>query len=520
MTIDSQKQARDASFLTIGQILSALSEAIIPIVLVRFLSFNEVGILSTVLLIYTIIAPVLTSAFPSILMYYMPTCQPAQRKGIVVKVAQLLLLLGFAGGSVLFSLGLVAVLFPLWLSGVTDHVVGGVSAIGPSGLKYLMLLALLPIGDFPARILPNLLIIENRPGTAAVVGIVKSVGTLIFIIIPTLLDLSLWAIIGSYTLFGLGYVTILLHYLRSLYPEVMEQPPSGLPTTRQIFRFALPLGITETVMMLYNKVDQLLVATAFTAALVAQYKIGAWQIPLITTIAYSVGSVYAPHIRKLLVENRGKEAIAMWRLSIDKVSLLIVPLSLVFAVGAEETIELLFTQDYLGGANVFRLYCLVTLGRVAAFGPVLVAAGRPGLIFRVAVLSFFANILLSIAGMHLIGLEGPAVGTLLAFILHVTLFCWCIGKALGIHFTEVFPLKRYLQVLSAGLLAGGCAWWFKVSVVLTPGCRLMGIAVILITLFAGIGTISGLIQRQDWLFLLRLIRSDEKKQGKGGMRIN
>jgi len=502
--IDNQEQARNAAFLIIGQMLAVLSESIIPIILVRFLSFDDVGILTTILLIYSIIAPALTSAFPATLMYFLPTRSPDQRKITVIKIVKILLLLGFLGSIFLVCLGLLAILFPIQLSNVTDQVVGGISAIGPSSLKYLLLLALLPIGDFPARILPNLLIIENRALTAAVVGIIKSIGTLIFIFIPVLLNLNLWVIVGSYTFFGFLYSGILFYYIKVLYPGTVHQQTSSAPTTRQIFSFAIPMGITETVMTLYNRVDQFLIAMVFTAALVAQYRVGAWQIPFIITIAYSVGSVYAPHLRKLLDEGRAKEAIELWRLSIKKVSLLSIPLGLVFVVGAEEVIELLFTRDYLRASNVFRLYCLLTVARVAAFGPVLVAAGQPRMILRVAVISFTANILFSVPAMFFIGLEGPALGSVLAFIIHVTAFCWYISKALDIEFKQVFPLKQFLQTLTVGLLASGCALFFKMNMVLTAGWRLAGITIILLSTFSLIGTMSGLIKKEDWQFLGRI----------------
>jgi len=513
MTVDNKKQAFQATALIIGKILASLSDAIIPIILVRFLPMNEVGLLSAVPLIYTILAPIFATAFPGALMYFLPTREPSAKKAVAIKIALIMSALGAVAGLIMLLMGIIALVFPDILATITDNVVGGISAVGPSGLKYLIVLAIFPLGDFPARMLPNLLIIEDKAKTAATVSVIKSILTVLSILVPVLCHFNLWIIIASYSLSGLLYGLFLLYYLATLFPQNRRKRLVADVTTRQIMRFAIPMGIAETVMLLYNKIDQFLIALAFTASMVAQYKIGAWQIPFITSIAYSVGSVYAPHLRRLLSEGKAREAIGLWRLSIQKVSLISVPLGLIFVVGAEELIELLFTGEYLRAANIFRLYCILTVGRVAAFGTVLVAAGRPRLIFRVATLRFIANILFSVPAMFLIGLEGPAVGTVLAFIIHVCAFCWCIAEATGLHFQEIFPLKTYLKTLAIGLTAAACALIFKLSVTAGAGFKLAGITVIMLSLFSLIGTASGQIKKEDWNFIGQfLFRSLSKKK--------
>ncbi|WP_457576316.1 oligosaccharide flippase family protein [Desulfomarina sp.] len=504
MAVDHGKQPLQATALIVGKILASLSEAIIPIILVRFLPMEEVGILSGVLLVYALLAPVFATAFPDALVYFLPTRIAAERRVIAIKVALIMLLMGVVAGFLLLSLGLVAFFLPGVLARITDSVVGGVSVMGPSGLKYLLVLAFYPLGDFPARMLPNLLIIEDRAKTAATVGVVKSLLAVIAILVPVLLHLDLWVIISCYSLSGLLYGLFLVYYLLVLFPRTKGKKTVVDVSVGQIVRFAVPMGITEATMLLYNRVDQFLVALVFTASLVAQYKIGAWQIPFVTSIAYSVGAVYTPCFRTLMHEGRAEEAIRIWRLSIEKVALISVPLGLVFVVGAEELIELLFTREYLGAAMVFRLYCFLTVGRVAAFGNVLVAAGRPELIFRVAVLSFIANIFFSVPAMFLVGLEGPALGTLLAFIVHVVLFCRCIGLATGVRGREVFPLGSYLKTLSAGFAAAFCGFLLKMNLAGSAGVRFTAIALCVIGCFALFGTLSGQIKREDWDFILSL----------------
>lgn len=495
----NQRRARQATYLVVGKVLSSLSEAMVPMLLVRFLPTTEVGVLSAMMLLYAIIAPVLTAAFPGTLMYYLPTRSAPERRSIAKHIAAILLGLGAVAAGLMVALGLFALWSPELLRRLTDQVVGGTSAVGPSGLKYMLVLALLPLGDLPSRILPNLLVVEDRAQAAAGVGVIKSLGMTTATLVPILLGWDLWYVVASISVFGLSYGALTLYYLRALYPHP-DRVASPLHTG-ELVSFAFPLGLTDITATLNAKLDQFLIMLAFAAAMVAQYRVGAWQMPLVTTIAYAVGNVYVPHFTRMFSEGRGREVIQTWRLSIRKVSLIVVPMALVFVVAAEETIELLFTADYLRAANVFRAYCLLSMGRVAAFGAVIVAAGRPKLVFQAAALSLAANVGISIPLLLLLGFEGPAIGTALAFVPMVMAYCWCIARAYDMRFSEIFPLADYLKVVALGAVAAGVATAFKLNAPCGPALRLAGVAAVLFSVFVALGAATRLIGREDWLFM-------------------
>ena len=499
MRSENTQRAGQAVFLITGQVLAGLSDTIVPILLVRLVSPTEVGILSAVLLLYSVIAPVFSSAFPATLMYFLPPRAPAERRVIAAQVATVLMLSGVVVGVGFLGLGLVALLAPDWLASFTDRFVGGVSAIGPEGLKYLVLLCVMPIGDLPSRMLQNLLVIEGRARTAAAQGVAKSLGNAAATAIPILLGASLWWVVGSVAVFGLLYGACVPIYLRVLYGRrVSGRSPIGL---RELFGFSIPLGLTDAVTVLYNRIDQLLIAGFFTAQTVAFYRTGAWQVPVVTTIAFSVGSVFTPHLRRLFSEGKAAQAISVWGEAIRKVSLVVVPFGLVFVVVAEELIEIVFTPEYSAAANVFRLYCLLVVGRVAAFGSVLVAAGRPTYALRAAIVSLVANVVFSVPLMLTVGFLGPAIGTVLAFIVHVVVYCWYIGRASQVPLSTVFPIRDYAAILVVGLAAAAPAVAVKLMAPLPAAARLVACAAVLLASFAALGTAVGRIRREDWRFL-------------------
>jgi len=498
--------SEQAGVLVLGKILATLSEAIVPLAIVRLLGKADVGILSGLMLVYSTVALVLTAGFPETLTFYLPTRPPPERKAIARKVAQSLLLLGLLGALVLVAISVLARFAPSWASGMAS---GHDAESGLESLKYSALLAAYPIADLPGRMLPNLLIVEQRAKASAGVGIVKAIGSSVAAILPIALGAPLWVVISSIGGFGFVFGLVLVYYIRALYPGVpsIESPIS----MKTLLRFGLPLGLTDIVSMLNNQLDRYLIVFFFPVTAVAEYQAGAWQIPIITTIPYTVGAVYAPRFVELFKAGRSLEAIDIWRHSALKSALLVVPITMVFVVASEETMELLFTSNYLRAAPVFRWYCILTLGRIATFGSVIVAAGAPRLIFQSAVVSLLSNALLCAVLVKFVGFNGPAMGTALAFIPSVAYYCLCIAVATKLTFRQIFPLFGFLRVLGLAAVSSLPAWWLKSIVGWPAAVRLPVEAALVLSSFALLGTIVGTIERSDWSFLgnwlrLRMLR--------------
>ena len=261
--------------------------------------------------------------------------------------------------------------------------------------------------------------------------------------------------------------------------------------------------MTDIVSMLNGRIDGFLIMGAFTAAGFAEYHAAAWQIPLITSIAYIVGSVSARDLAQHFQRGQAEHAVQLWRTSIEKVSLVVTPLALVFIVAAEEVMELLFTADYLRGAQVFRIYACLTALRTAAFGSVIVAAGRPRLVLLAAAVALVSNVMLSVPALWLFGFEGPAIGTGLAFIPMVGVYCWCIARATGLRVSQIYPVIAHARVLLLGAVACLPALAFKIMADWSAAPSLLVQALLILSGFAALGTLTGQIGAQEWRFMLR-----------------
>lgn len=498
MTASGQERAQQAGVLIFGKILSTLGEAVVPIIMIRLLSKAEVGVLSTVMMLYATLALLLTSAFPATLMYFLPAREAPERRALAVRMGLLMLALGGVLGLLMFGLGLVG----LSLGGASvaaDH--SERSLFDPKALFYLLALAPYPLGDLPARLLPNLLVIEGRARAAATIGVIKAVGAAVTTLIPIALGLPLHVVIGCTSLFGLVYAGLLPYFIGVLYAGVPKVPAPV--SSREIIRFTMPLGITDVVGRLNSELDRYLIAGTFPVTRVAEYRAAAWQVPLIKEIPYTVGRVDTPELTRLFEAGKVHEALQLWRGSTEKVALLVAPLACVFIVAAEEVMVLLFTDEYVGAATVFRMYSLLMLGRVCSFGNVLLAAGKPGDVFRAALFSFLSNIVLSVSALLMFGFIGPALGTVLAFVAMTFFYCWLIAKAAKVRLSETFPLLAYTRIVFTAGIASIPAVLIKLNAGVGAGLSLLAISVSLLGTFSIIGTVTGQIQREDWRFLGR-----------------
>ncbi|MFV8749234.1 oligosaccharide flippase family protein [Nannocystaceae bacterium ST9] len=503
-----QSEAKQAGVLVWGKIAAKFSAGLAPLLLVRMLDEEQVGAFAALMLIYETVLILLTAGMPRAALYFLADRSLADRRATVVRMSWFMLCLGAGAGVLLALVG--------WLGADVLRVVGGwlvelfggeskqAPVLGPE-LAYLPLLGLHALVDVPTRLLPNVLLVEGRARASAGVGVIRSLGMVAAMLIPALLGWGVLGIMAGTVAFGFAFAGYSLVWLAELYRAVpadqRELAGRDLPGLRELNRYALSLGSTDIVSWLNGRLDLWLILIFFTATDVAHYGSGAWQIPMITTIAFSVSEVYLPRFTKLFQDRKGFEAIAIWRESIAKVSLIVVPIAMIFVVAAEEFIELAFTADYLPAAPVFRCYCLLTMARVTAFGNVMLAAGKPEYVLRSAAFTLLSNLIISVPLVFALGFIGPALGTLIAFVPTVFYYCWFIGKAAGVPVRETFPGWAYFRVVLACLPVAGLALTFKLLVAWHPALMFLVEALIVVVGYSVFATWVGLITREDWRFV-------------------
>lgn len=490
-----QNASKQAGALVFGTTLATISSALLPLFLVRLLGKADLAELLALVLVYDTVALLLTGGFPQTLSYHAPGRPAPERRAIASRIGTITAALGAVAGLVTALIGLTG-----------DALPGLLSDSGGSGISLGPLLVLAPslIFELPSRIVPNLLVAEQRARAASMLGVLRTILTTLATLVPVALGQSLLVVAAWYSacraLMGLS----LPWAIRHCFPG---EPRVPCPVSiRELFRFALPLGATDVVSLLNQQFDRWLILLSFPAIAFAEYQAGAWQIPVISTIAYSVGAAYMPALVQAFGRGAAREAIEIWKGTIIKVSLVVLPVTMGFTVAARDLMELLFTEAYVGAAPVFQWYSVLTLGRVAAFGSVIVAAGAPRYVLQAAILSFVANVVLAIPLTFTIGFIGPALATALSFVPMVVFYVWSIGRASGVPTGSVFPLAAYGRVLLLAGLGGGLSYVLLPYLPDSPALRVAASVGINVAAFALLGSLTRTIAREDWQYARDFVR--------------
>jgi O-antigen/teichoic acid export membrane protein len=488
----AKNPARQAGALIVGTTLATLSSVLLPVMLVRLMGKADIAELMALVLIYDMVALIATGGFAQVLMYHLPGRPETDRRAVAVRIGLILTALGALGALVVAAVGVFGARLP-----------GALSSHGGAQLSLRPLLILAPalIFDLPSKLVPTLLVAEGRATTASALGVVRTIATTITTLVPVAMGCSMTTVVLWYSLTRCVFGLSLPWAIRQSFPKV-----DAVPCTvgvKDLFRFALPLGATDVVSLLNQQVDRWLILLSFPAAAFADYQAGAWQVPVLGTIAYSVGDAYMPSLVQHFGRGENKAAIEIWRGTIGKVSLIVVPITVGFMVGARELMSVLFTDAYVSAAVIFQLYSVMTLGRVATFGSVIIAAGRPRYMLQAAVFSLVANLALCVPLTRAVGFVGPALGTSLAFIPMVVFYVWSIARATNLRTRDIFPARDYFRVLGLSGVAGAVAYFAKTAVPGPKGFKLLLAILVTMLVFALLGSVTGVITQGDW----RLARS-------------
>ncbi|MCZ6595302.1 MAG: oligosaccharide flippase family protein, partial [Bacteroidetes bacterium] len=303
------------------------------------------------------------------------------------------------------------------------------------------------------------------------------------------------------SLLGYGLARFILSNLLFFMNFKGQKGPLAPGMTKELLRYSVPLGFAQILWGLNRQIDKFVVAAFFPAAMLAEYTVGAWEIPIIPTIAYSVAAVMMPRFVSSYQKGENEELLALWFKAIKKVSIIVLPLTVLFLIIAEEFIVLVFSEKYIAAAVPFRIYTLILVQRVAAYSSMHRALGNTKIISYAAIYLVVINLGLSIPFVFLLGIAGPPTATLLA-----NMFTWGyslkkMANSLRVTLVEVFPFRFYGKTMLIAVVAALPALFLKSNMTTSIHIKLMSIIFIYFLAYAVFSNIFGVVRREDWRYL-------------------
>jgi O-antigen/teichoic acid export membrane protein len=321
------------------------------------------------------------------------------------------------------------------------------------------------------------------------------------LVVPLALGYGLDIAIYGLVIYGVIRFVGSFIWLHLVLPEG-KLSDTDIPLKKQ-FNFALPLGFSSLTNKLNRYVDKFVVSILLPATAYAEYTIGAQEVPIIRVIPFAVGSVLISRYVSLQLESKKEELLALWYKGVEKVSLLVVPLTILSIIIAPDLISLIAESegtDYSNAVLPFQIYNLIVLVRVTHYGSILQAFGDTKGVFYMSLNLVVANIILSIPFTIWFGIVGTALSTFIANIYNWVILLRRIGGHMELPFYKVLPFPFYFSVLGTSILVAIPAWFVRWAYIQEENV-ILGLAtasVMFLISFAVVGTLLRVITLDDW----------------------
>ena len=221
---------------------------------------------------------------------------------------------------------------------------------------------------------------------------------------------------------------------------------------KKILSYSIPLSITSITIGLCTQIDKLFVTRYFSTEEFAIYTNMSTELP-VAAISGAFITVISPYVVKLLNKNKVVEAIRLWKSITEFVAIFLFYITSVLFVYGELIITILYSEKYLIGIILFRIFIFIQITRVTYFGLILRSYGKSKWILFCAIITLILNIFLNFVFICFYKkITSFAMATVVsAFIMQfLQLIISC--KILNFNFKEIFPWKKIFFLLVTNII--------------------------------------------------------------------
>ncbi|MGI8787736.1 MAG: lipopolysaccharide biosynthesis protein [Pyrinomonadaceae bacterium] len=409
---------------------------LLPLLIVRFLSKEDVGIYRQVFLVIVNANTIFTLGFGMSAYYFLPR-ESVRRPSVIINT----LLFNFIVG------GLICLILFLYPSLVGDIFQSAeITRLAPRIGVIIWLwifstfLETVAIANREPKMATAFIILAQFTKTALMLAAVVIFATVESFVYAAMIQAFLQSI-------------ILLVYLNSRFPRFWKAFDAKF-FREQLF-YALPFGLASITWTLQNDIHNYFVGYRFSAAEFAIYAIGCFELPLIGMLVESVASVLIPRMSELEARNDKEEMLRLMMRATQKLAFFYFPIYVFLMITAQTFITTLFTKNYLASVPVFLInltflpvYIWVTDPVVRAYK----ALGRFILTLRVFILAGLIAALYF--GIKHFDLRGMIAIVVVAAIIERAVSTVVVYRKLNVKRGDLLQLKIVGATAAASLIAG------------------------------------------------------------------
>lgn len=423
----SKSIAGDATKLTIMKIATTLLTMLSTMLLSRFRTLEEYGTYSQLQLVITVVVTVLMAGLPNSINFFVAKAKNSDEQKSFMSIYYTLCTLSGALS------GILLIIFIPVIEGYFKN----------SSIRvFWYFLLLYPWTKIILAGIENVLVVFSNIRKLVIFKVLYSILTLGVIAICWVAHISFYTymicflvteIVFSLWVYKISANTV--HGLSILFER---------SRVKEILSFSIPIGLSSVVGTVSIELDKMMIGYLYNTKELAIYTNASKEMP-VTIVATSITAVLLPQLVRLLQKKENEKALELWKMATNLSYICIAFLAAALFVFAPDVITILYSEKYLPGVGVFRVYSLVLLLRVTYFGIILNALGRTKFIFISSLISLGLNVVLNVIGYMLFGFIGPAIATFLAI---------AITAYIQLKYTARIIKVKFCHILSWKYLAG------------------------------------------------------------------
>lgn len=418
-----------------GKLFAFSLRMFIPIILVRIFTQDDYGLYLQILLVALTFDSLLRFGIPNSLFYFFPIAETKEQK-------QQLLAQSFYS---LFFIGLVFLpFFYLLRFPISNYFKHNllINYIYPLGLFIFFFLA--------SSILEFIFILEKKSKTVFFYLIANQIMRQALVLFGAWyfrsVKIIIWLLVAFFFL-----LTILLYlYLRFNYFIKLKGWDRKYLLSQ--IKYALPLGMGRIVATIRREFDNLILVRFISKTNYAIYFIGRFRLPFVDLIYESIGNVVLPKISLYRQQGEHEKARELWQDMIVKFSVITIPLVFYFFIMANPLFSFLFTEAYLPGVAIFRVFLIMLFGQMLYHGTIPRMYNQTKFIFKANLISTLIGIPLGYILIKNYGMIGGAIASVFTFHLNCLIQLYKAKTILNLKFTEWLPWKGMGTVFFFSLL--------------------------------------------------------------------
>lgn len=426
--------------LTVSQFVVMGINMINVMVLSRFRTLEEYGTYSQIIMVCTIVITFFSAGFSQCINYFLGKCDSEEKKQFIKNYYTIVTFVGVAGGLVTLFL----------LPFIRQYFENNLMA------RYWFVLLLYPISHILNSGIDRFFIAYQKSRWLFAFRVGHSALVLSEAFLAVLFEMSFYHYMIVYIMVEIVFSAFTYVWIRMITGTV----PFGFnkKMIKSILTFAVPMAVASLVSTINTEMDKLIVGGFVNTEMLAIYTNAARELP-VYIFSTSISSVTMPFIVKKVAKRDYSDAVMLWRKSITLCFYIVCFCVCVLFAFAPQIIDILYSEKYISGTPIFRIYSMVLLFRVTYYGMVLNSLGKTKTILKASIVTMIINLVLDIILYKLLGLinaevalMGPAIATLVSVSVMNIYQLVLTKREIGVKFIDIYPVKTLIKILFVNVM--------------------------------------------------------------------